>query len=259
VSDYLAGLFGLRDKKAVVIGGTGVLCGRMAEALALAEAEVIVAGRSAERGAARVAEIRANGGSAHFRFVDVSSRESLESLFESAIGLLGGVDILINGAGVNSAVPLFEIADEDWDRVLDTNLKSLHQSCQIFGRYMVARGRGSIINVASVSAAIPLSKVFAYAASKAAVVNYSQNLAREFGPAGVRVNCISPGFFPAEQNRKILDAERTAKVLARTPLERFGEPAELDATILLLASDRGGSFITGANFVVDGGFSAMAI
>ena len=124
---------------------------------------------------------------------------------------------------------------------------------------MAERKTGVIINVASVSTPIPLSRVFAYAASKAAVVNYSLNLARELGPKGVRVNCISPGFFPAEQNRKILDDERKNKILNRTPLGRFGEPSELDCAILLLASDRAGSFLTGANRVVDRVFTATSM
>lgn len=259
MSHYLDELFGLSGKSAVVIGGTGVLCGRMAHALAAAGASVVIAGRNAEKGAERVSAILREEGEATFLPVDTTSRPSIETLFETVIQRLDHVDILINGAGVNSATPYFEITDDDWDAVLQTNLTSLHQSCQVFGRHMVERKSGSIINVASISTPVPLSRVFAYSASKAAVVNYSKNLAREFGPAGVRVNCISPGFFPAEQNRKILDEERTGKIMSRTPVTRFGEPSELDGTILLLASDRAGSFITGANFVVDGGFTATSI
>lgn len=259
MADYLSDLFGLSGKNAVVIGGTGVLCGQMCHALARAGAAVMVAGRRPEKGDQRVSAIAAEGGKASFHPVDNLSRDSIEALFQAARERLGPIDILINGAGANSAIPYFEIPDENWDLVLQTNLASVHQACQIFGRHMIERRSGSIINVASVSAGIPLSKVFAYAASKAAVVNYSQNLAREFGPSGVRVNCISPGFFPAEQNRKILDDERVAKIMARTPLARFGEPKELDAAILLLASDRAGSYITGANLVVDGGFTSTSI
>lgn len=259
MGDYLSDLFSLAGKNAVVIGGTGVLCGQMCHALARAGATVLVAGRRPEKGHQRVSAIRAEGGNAIFHPVDNLARDSIEALFAAAQNQLGEIGILINGAGANSAIPYFEIPDENWDLVLQTNLTSLHQACQIFGRHMTERRSGSIINVASVSAGVPLSKVFAYAASKAAVVNYSQNLAREFGPAGVRVNCISPGFFPAEQNRKILDDERVAKIMARTPLARFGDPRELDAAVLLLASDRAGSYITGANLVVDGGFTATSI
>jgi NAD(P)-dependent dehydrogenase (short-subunit alcohol dehydrogenase family) len=259
LTDYLTKLFGLEGKKAVVIGGTGVLCGRMCHALAAAGAEVVVAGRSEEKGAARVHAITQEGGQARFLPVDGSSRESIQSLFDASLDQLGGVDILVNGAGKNSATPYFEIADAEWDGIFETNMKSLHQSCQIFGKHMSEQKSGAIINIASISTPVPLSKIFAYAASKAAVVNYSMNLARELGPSGVRVNCLSPGFFPAEQNRKILDQERVSKILTRTPLGRFGEPAELDAAVLLLASERAGAFVTGANLVIDGGFTATSI
>lgn len=259
MSDYLESLFSLKDRVAVVIGGTGVLCGRMAQAMALAGARVIVAGRSEEKGAERVAAIKQAGGSAAFHAVDVGDRASIQHLRDEAIRQYGSVDILVNGAGVNSGTPYFDITDDDWDRVIETNLRSLHQACQLFGKEMVERRHGSIINIASVSADKPLSKVFAYSASKAAVVNYTQNLAREFGPRGVRVNALAPGFFPAEQNRKILAPERIERIIARTPMGRFGEPKELDATVILLASDVGGSFINGATFLVDGGFCCMAI
>ncbi|QDU60540.1 putative oxidoreductase UxuB [Planctomycetes bacterium Pan216] len=259
MSDYLNELFGLKDQVAVVIGGTGVLCGRMAHALAGAGAFVVVAGRNGEKGKERVEAIEAEGGKATFLAVDASSRESIAKLCESVESAHGPVDILINGAGVNSATPYFEIPDDEWDKILGTNLRALHQACQIFGEKMTARGKGSIINVGSVTTDRPLSKVFAYAASKAAVLNYSQNVAREFGSKGVRVNCVSPGFFPAEQNRKILSPERVAKILERTPMGRFGEPHELDGAVLLLASDKAGAFVNGANIFVDGGFTAMSI
>ena len=169
------------------------------------------------------------------------------------------VDILVNCAGVNSAVPYFDIADEDFDRVLSTNLKSTHLGCQIFGSQMAASGGGSILNIGSVSADKPLSKVFAYSASKAAVVNYTQNVARELAPQGVRVNVLCPGFFPAEQNRKILSPERTAVIMSQTPMNRFGDPQELVGAVLLLCSKSAGSFITGTSLFVDGGFTGMRL
>ncbi len=141
--------------------------------------------------------------------------------------------------------------------MLDSNLRAVHWGCQVFGRHMIASGGGSILNIASVTAHMPLSRVFAYSASKAAVVNLTQNVAREFAPHGVRVNALCPGFFPAEQNRKILDAERTASILSQTPMKRFGDPDELVGTALLLVSQRAGSFITGGAYYVDGGFTAM--
>jgi NAD(P)-dependent dehydrogenase (short-subunit alcohol dehydrogenase family) len=138
------------------------------------------------------------------------------------------------------------------------NFTGLVLACQVFGRHMVAQGRGSIINLGSASGLTPLSRVFIYSASKAAVHNISKNLAREWAAAGVRVNTLVPGFFPAEQNRKVLNPERVAAIMGRTPMKRFGEPRELIGATLLLASDAG-SFITGAELVVDGGFDAMAI
>ncbi len=254
---YLDGLFGMAGRVAVVIGGTGVLGGALARGLARAGATVVVAGRDAERGAARVSEIEADGGRAAFAPVDVMSRESIENLQARVAEDLGRVDMLINGAGVNSAGPYLDVKDDDWDRVLDSNLKAVHRGCQVFGRAMAAAGGGSILNIASVTAHLPLSRVFAYSASKAAVVNLTQNVARELAPSGVRVNALCPGFFPAEQNRKILDAARTENILRQTPMARFGEPDELVGATLLLLSPRAGSFITGAAYYVDGGFTAM--
>jgi NAD(P)-dependent dehydrogenase (short-subunit alcohol dehydrogenase family) len=256
---FLEEMFSLADRRAVVIGGTGVLGSRMCRALAMAGAEVVVAGRDEGRGRACAESIASEGGAARFLPVDAARRDSIERLAAEAERDVGPIDVLVNAAGVNSAEPYFEIADGDWERVLATNLTSVHWSCQIFAAGMVQRRRGAIVNVGSASSDKPLSRVFAYSASKAAVVNYTQNLARELGPAGVRVNCLSPGFFPAEQNRAILDPQRTQAVLAHTPMGRFGEPADLDGALLLLASDRAGRFVTGANLFVDGGFTAQSI
>jgi NAD(P)-dependent dehydrogenase (short-subunit alcohol dehydrogenase family) len=137
-------------------------------------------------------------------------------------------------------------------------LKGLILACQIFGKHMIEKKSGSIINVGSASGLLPLSRVFTYSASKAAIHNLSKNLAREWGTSGVRVNVLVPGFFPAEQNRKILNPERVAQIMGKTPMKRFGEANELVGATLLLASDAG-SFITGAEIVVDGGFNAMGI
>jgi len=257
-AEFLAQLFGLNGQVAVVIGGTGVLGGALAGGLARAGAKVVVAGRGAERGEARVREIVAAGGAAAFLPVDVCSRESIQALFEAAVDQFGRVDMLINGAGVNVAGPYLEARDEDWDRVMTSNLTAVHWGCQVFGRHMAEHdGGGSILNIASVTAHLPLSRVFAYSASKAAVVNLTQNVARELAPRGVRVNALCPGFFPAEQNRRILDDERVEHIMRNTPLARFGEPDELVGAALLLLSKSAGSFITGAAMYVDGGFTAM--
>jgi NAD(P)-dependent dehydrogenase (short-subunit alcohol dehydrogenase family) len=254
---FLEGLFGLDGQVAVVIGGTGVLGGALAQGLAQAGATVVVAGRDAERGEARVKEIEGAGGKGAFAPVDVMKRASIEDLLGNVLETQGRVDMLINGAGVNSASTYFDVQDEDWDRVLTSNLNAVHWGCQVFGRHMGSAGGGSILNIASVSAHLPLSRVFAYSASKAAVLNLTQNVARELAPMGVRVNALCPGFFPAEQNRKILDPQRVEKILNQTPMARFGDPEELVGAALLLLSKRAGSFITGATYYVDGGFTAM--
>lgn len=259
MASYVEQLFGLDGQVAVVIGGTGVLGGALAEGLARAGALTIVAGRDPGRGAARVKAIETLGGKAEFALVDVMERGSIESLRDHVLKAHGRVDMLINGAGVNNATPYFEIKDEEWDRVLDSNLKAVHWGCQLFGKAMADAGGGAIVNIASVSAHLPLSRVFAYSASKAAVVNLTQNVARELAPLHVRVNALCPGFFPAEQNRKILDPARVVKILAQTPMDRFGEPHELVGATLLMLSKTAGSFITGATYYVDGGFTAMRL
>ncbi|MGE0606797.1 MAG: SDR family oxidoreductase [Pirellulales bacterium] len=256
-NSYLEELFSLRGQVAVVIGGTGVLGGAIARGLARADATVVVAGRSEERGQACVAEIEQAGGRGAFAAVDVGQRPSIEALLNTVLSQQGQVDILINGAGVNSASAYVDVKDDDWEWVLRNNLTAVHWGCQIFGGHMATHGGGSILNIASVTSDRPLSKVFAYSASKAAVVNLTQNVAREFAPQGVRVNALCPGFFPAEQNRKILDADRTANVMRQTPMARFGEPDELIGASLLLLSRTAGSFITGAAYYVDGGFTGM--
>ena len=254
---FLQNLFGLSGRTAVVVGGTGVLGGALAEGLAQAGAFVVVAGRGADRGEARVDAIRAAGGAGTFVSVDAVDRASVRALLEAVIHARGRADILVNCAGVNSAGPYFEISDDDFAKVLDTNLKSTHLGCQIFGAHMAGLGGGAILNIGSVTADKPLSKVFAYSASKAAVVNYTRNVARELAPQGVRVNVLCPGFFPAEQNRKILSPERTAAIMGQTPMNRFGNPEELVGAALLLCAPVAGSFITGTDVYVDGGFTGM--
>jgi NAD(P)-dependent dehydrogenase (short-subunit alcohol dehydrogenase family) len=256
---FLQNLFGLSGRTAVVVGGTGVLGGALAEGLARAGAFVVVAGRGADRGVARVDAIKAAGGDGTFVSVDAVDRESVKALLEATLHATGRADILVNCAGVNSSVPYFDIPDDDYSKVLDTNLKSTHLGCQIFGAHMAAHGGGSILNIGSVSADKPLSKVFIYSASKAAVVNYTKNVARELAPRGVRVNVLCPGFFPAEQNRKILSPERTASIMGQTPMNRFGDPEELVGAMILLCAPVAGSFITGAELYVDGGFTGMRL
>jgi len=253
-----AELFNLAGKTAVVIGGTGELCGAMAEGLAAAGAKVVLVGRDAAKAEKRLAAIRSSGGDASFEACEVTSREQLSALAGRVEEKTGRLDILVNGAGVNSATPFLEISDEEMDRIIAINLKSVMVACQVFGARMLESGGGSIINLGSMSGIIPLSRVFTYSATKAAVHNLSKNLAREWAPHGLRVNTLVPGFFPAEQNRKVLTLERIASIMGHTPMKRFGEARELVGATLLLASDAG-SFITGSEIVVDGGFAAMTL
>ncbi len=243
---------------AVVIGGTGVLCGEMAEGLAVAGATAAIVGRDAIKAQARIDQITKGGGKAEFFACDATSKAGLQKLLADVLAKFGRVDILVNGAGVNSPTPFFDISEEEFEKIITVNLKGVVLACQIFGKHMVTQGSGSIINLGSASGLTPLSRVFSYSASKAAVHNLSKNLAREWATAGVRVNILVPGFFPAEQNRKVLNPERIAQIMGKTPMKRFGEAHELVGATLLLASDAG-SFITGAEIVVDGGFDAMSI
>jgi NAD(P)-dependent dehydrogenase (short-subunit alcohol dehydrogenase family) len=259
-SDYLSSLFSLSGKVAVVIGGTGELCGAMAEGLAAAGAETVLVGRNAEKAAPRLARIQAAGGRGYFQSAEASDGGQLQALLDAVVARSGGVDIVVNGAGVNSATPFLDIAEDEFDRIVRVNLKSVFLGCQVFGRYLLKRGTGgSIINLGSMSGIVPLSRVFTYSATKAAVHNLSKNLAREWAPQRVRVNTLVPGFFPAEQNRKILSPDRVAAIMGHTPAKRFGEARELVGATLLLASEGAGSFITGAEIVVDGGYHAMTI
>ncbi len=259
-SEYLTSLFSLHGKVAVVIGGTGELCGAMAEGLAGAGAEVVLVGRNEEKSRPRIAKIEAAGGKAWFAPAEASSKAALEGLLAAVLARSGKVDIVVNGAGTNSPTPFLDITEEEYDRILNVNQKSVFLGCQVFGKYLVDRGEGgSIINLGSMSAVVPLSRVFTYSATKAAVHNLSKNLAREWAPHRIRVNILVPGFFPAEQNRKVLTPERVASIMGHTPMKRFGESRELIGATLLLASDGAGSFITGSEIMVDGGYHAMTI
>ena len=256
----MSSLFDLSNQTAVVIGGTGELCGAMAEGLAQAGAHTILVGRSAEKAKARLASIEAAGGTASFESADVSSKAGLLDLCERISAKHATIDILINGAGVNSPTPFLEIPEDEIDWILSVNLKAVMIGCQVFGAKMLQQAKGgSIINLGSISGLTPLSRVFTYSVSKAGVHNLTRNLACEWGDKGVRVNTLVPGFFPAEQNRKVLNESRVAAILGKTPMKRFGESRELIGATLLLASREAGGFITGTEMIVDGGFNAKSI
>ena len=265
--------FDLSDEVAAVLGGTGVLGGAMAEALAAAGAKVAILGRSIERGADAVRRIEAAGGQAIFVSVDAMSKESLTAARDAVIKQWGSVTVLVHGAGGNkpegTVMPggdFTKMSFEGWKDVFDLNLNGgALFPCQVFGETMLAQKKGSIINIASISSLLPLSRVVAYSASKAAVLNFTQWLAREWATKGVRVNSIVPGFFPAEQNRRMLlkddgtYTERGQAIVGHTPMGRFGEANELAGAVVWLASPKAASFVTGQNIVVDGGFSSVTI
>jgi NAD(P)-dependent dehydrogenase (short-subunit alcohol dehydrogenase family) len=222
-ASFLKDLFDLSGKTAVVIGGTGELCGTMAVGLARAGAEVVLGGRIPEKAEKRLAEIESYGGKGYFVPVDVTSRESLQHLLDTTLERSGQVDILINGAGTNSPTPFLDIPEDEYQRIIDTNLSAVFRACQVFGSYFIREARAaSIINLGSISGLNPLSRVFTYSLSKAAVHNLTRNLAREWGDKDIRVNTLVPGFFPAEQNRKVLDESRVLDILRQTPASRFG-------------------------------------
>lgn len=258
---YLEDLFSLDGKVAVTIGAGGVLGGAMATALGRAGARVAILDVLGDAATAQARSIESTAGvDAVGLEADATSAEDLRRALDRIVARWGRVDILLNAPGINSGTPVFEITREEWDRVLAVNLTSYFLASQVFGRRMVEQGDGgSIINISSASSGPPLSKVFTYSITKAGVNNMTQFLAREWAPHDVRVNAIAPGFFPAEQNRKLLTEERTAAIINHTPMSRFGEPEELAGAVVWLASAHASGFVTGALIRVDGGFTAMTI
>jgi len=266
-------LFDLSGEVAVVIGATGALGGAIAEGLASAGAKVAVLGRNAERGNARADAIKGQGGQAQFFNADAVARCSLTEAHEQIEAALGAPTILVNAAGGNDPKvtvtpdnPFEKIPLEAWHANFDLNLVGgVFLPCQEFGPAMCKRGKGSIINIASVSAHLPLSRVVTYSSAKAAVLNLSLFLAREWATKGVRVNTITPGFFPAEQNRKLLfnddgtPTARTKAIWGHTPMNRFGEAKELIGAAVFLASPAASSFVTGTDIRVDGGYLSQTI
>ncbi|MSU33155.1 MAG: SDR family oxidoreductase [Pedosphaera sp.] len=266
-------LFDLSGDVAVVIGATGVLGGAMAQALAAAGAAVAVVGRNSERGEDCVQKLKAFGAKSAFFRADALQRDDLVRIESDITKNLGAPSILVNAAGgndpkatVTADLKFEQITLEAWRGNFDLNLVGgVLLPCQVFGPGFCARGRGSVINVASVSAHIPLSRVVSYSASKAAVLSLTQFLSREWATQGVRVNSITPGFFPAEQNRRLLFEEdgtptpRAKLILGHTPMGRFGHADELAGATVFLASSKAAGFVTGTDIRVDGGFLSQTI
>ena len=193
---YLHDLFSIEGQTAVVIGGAGVLGFALAKGLGSAGAHVIIADLKDDACKARVAELQQCGIKAGWFTVDVTQRSSIENLLAATLQQTGRADILINCAGVNAGTRFLDATDADWDRIMAINLRAVFQGCQVFGGHMVKAGGGAIVNIGSVTSHLPLSKVFAYSASKAGVLNLTRNVAQEFGALGVRVNAICPAFSP---------------------------------------------------------------
>lgn len=258
---YIFNLFSLEQKVAVAIGAGGVLAGSMAKALSRAGAKLAIVDLDLEKALNRADQIKKEFQQETIAIqMDASKKDEIKRTLQRIISEFGKVDILLNAPGINSSTPFFEISEEEWDKMISVNLKSIFMTCQIFGKQMIQQGNGgSIINISSASSGPPLSKVFTYGISKAGVNNLTQFLAREWAPHKIRVNAIAPGFFPAEQNRKILSEERIQAIFEHTPMKRFGDPEELAGVTVWLASEKASSFVTGAIIRVDGGFSAMTI
>jgi NAD(P)-dependent dehydrogenase (short-subunit alcohol dehydrogenase family) len=249
----------LDGKVAVVVGGTSGIGRAIAHGLAQAGADVIPTARREEQVDATAREIEEFGRRSLRVTSDVSDRASLERVLAEALDAFGHVDILVNSAGRTKRAPTVDFSEDDWNAIIDTNLTGTLRACQVFGRHMLEREAGSIINIASLSTFVALHEVAAYSASKAAVGSLTKSLAVEWSSRGVRVNAIAPGVFRTALNQKLLDeTERGREFLLRTPMRRFGNVDELAGAAIFLASDAA-SFVTGEILAVDGGFLASGV
>jgi len=249
----------LNGKTAVVIGGSSGIGRAIALGLAQAGADVIPSARRAPEVATAAAEIERLGRRSLPLISDVTAEASLQKLLHETVGAFGKVDILVNSAGVTRRSPTLQVGADDWNHILATNLNGVFLACQIFGRHMVERRYGRIINIASLSSFLGLFEVAAYSASKGGVLALTRSLAVEWAPHGVCVNAIMPGVVRTALNQKLLDGTpRGQEFLLRTPMKRFGAPEEVAGAAIFLASDAAG-FITGATIPVDGGFLASGV
>ncbi len=249
----------LEGRVAVVIGGTTGIGRALSLGLAEAGANVVASARGADNLASVAGEIEARGRRTLRVASDVTDRSSLDALHKTVLAGFGCVDILVNCAGRTKRTPTLDVSEDEWNGILDTNLTGTLRACQIFGRTMVERGYGRIINIGSLASFVAIFEVAAYAASKAAVAALTRQLAIEWGPRGVCVNAIAPGVFRTALNRELLDGTpRGQEFLLRTPLRRFGRLDELAGAAVFLASESA-SFVNGEVLAVDGGFLASGV
>ena len=249
----------LTGKAAVVIGGTSGIGRAIAHGLAEAGADVVASARRLEQVETTAAEIEQRGKRTLRVTSDVGDRSTLDHLLQESIKAFGKVDILVNCAGRTKRAPTLDFPEEDWDAIIETNLNGTLRGCQVFGKHMLERGYGRIVNIASLSTFVALYEVAAYSASKAAVASLTKSLAVEWAARGVCVNAIAPGVFRTALNQKLLDeTERGQEFLLRTPMKRFGNVEELAGAAIFLASDAA-RFVTGEILVVDGGFLASGV
>lgn len=257
---YIDQLFNLNGKVAAVIGAGGHLCSEMARSFARAGCKVVIIDLRIVKAQKVEKEINEEGFNHTLSLaLDVAQKEQHYQVLETIVNHFGSLDIMVNGAGINGSTPYLDIKEKEWNAIMDSQIKGTFLGCQVYGEYMLKKGKGNIINISSASAGPPLSKAFTYSAAKAAIKNLTQNLGREWGTKGVRVNAIRPGFFPTEWNLKnFIDEDRKKAILGHTAMQRFGTPDELTGAILWLASDASG-FVTGTEIAVDGGYSCMTI